>query len=104
VSGAILIIVGVYVAMSVVSFFAYGIDKWKARSGRRRIRERTLLTFDALGGWPGGLVAQRVFRHKTRDPSFRGPFTRIVVIHAIGWMVALGWHATEGGFLGLRFR
>ena len=81
----VVIVLGVYAAMSAVSFCAYGIDKWKARSGRWRIPERTLLTIDALGGWPGGLIGQRVFRHKTQKGSYRNAFILVALIHGAAW-------------------
>ncbi len=45
-----------------VAFAAYWLDKFAARTGRWRTAERTLHLFGLVGGWPGALVAQRVFR------------------------------------------
>ena len=56
--------------MSVLTFFLYGIDKRKARRARRRIPERTLFVFAALGGAAGALLGMRLFRHKTRHGYF----------------------------------
>lgn len=53
-------------SMSLTSFVAYGVDKRWAAIGGRRVRERTLHLLGLLGGWPGGLVARRYFRHKTQ--------------------------------------
>ena len=36
--------------ISVITFFVFGIDKWKAKRGSRRIRERTLFLLAAMGG------------------------------------------------------
>lgn len=56
---------------SLGTFALFGYDKWKAgRDGSRRIAESTLLAASALGGWPGGLLAIMVFRHKSSKPSF----------------------------------
>ncbi len=57
-------------AMSVVSFFLFGLDKRRAVRGAFRIRERTLL-LSALFGGPGALLGMRMFRHKTRKPLFQ---------------------------------
>lgn len=71
----------VYGALSIVTFAAYGIDKAAARGGRRRISEQTLLVVGLFGGWPGGLFAQQLLRHKTRKRSFRRAFWCTVVIN-----------------------
>ena len=67
-------IVFLYIIASVAAFVAYGADKSAARSGRWRTPESTLHVLSLIGGWPGALVAQRVFRHKSRKPSFRAAF------------------------------
>lgn len=56
--------------MSAITFFLYGIDKRRARSGRRRIPERTLFLFAFLGGAAGALVGMRLFHHKTKHTYF----------------------------------
>lgn len=70
-----------YGAMSMVAFAAYATDKTAARSGRRRISEQALLALGLLGGWPGGLLGQQLFRHKTRKRSFRRAFWGTVVVN-----------------------
>lgn len=74
---------------SVVTFSAYGIDKRAATKRRRRIPERTLHTMELLGGWPGALLGQRVFRHKTHKTSYRLVLWGIIALHllAIGWVL-----------------
>jgi hypothetical protein len=37
-----------------------------------------------LGGWPGALVAQRMFHHKSKKASFQSLFRGIVFIHVVG--------------------
>ena len=65
------VIVGIYcLAMSLVTFFAYGIDKLKARSGAWRISEKALLTLGAVGGALGGLIGMKVWHHKTKHGYF----------------------------------
>lgn len=73
----------VYGAASVIAFGAYGIDKGAARRGADRISERTLLALGLVGGWPGALVAQQVFRHKTRKRSFRRAFWATVGVNVL---------------------
>ena len=62
---------GGLLAVNAAAFFLYGLDKWKAVHGRRRIRERTLLFIAAAGGSAGAFLAMRFFRHKTRHVSFQ---------------------------------
>jgi uncharacterized membrane protein YsdA (DUF1294 family) len=75
----------VYAAMSIVTFVAYGVDKRRARQRHWRIPEATLHLLDAACGWPGGLAAQRFFRHKVRKTSFQISFWAIVVLHVAFW-------------------
>jgi uncharacterized membrane protein YsdA (DUF1294 family) len=67
--------------MSVVSFVAYGWDKRQATNGGRRVSERTLHLMAFLGGWPGALIGQRHFRHKTQKVAFRIVFWTLVTSH-----------------------
>ena len=64
-------IAGLYLTASLAAAVAYRVDKSAAQSGRWRTSERTLHVLALLGGWPGALIGQRVFRHKSRKPSFR---------------------------------
>lgn len=66
---------------SCASFIAYWLDKRRAVGGGRRMPERTLHLLAFLGGWPGALLAQRQFRHKTKKVSFRIMFWVVVVLH-----------------------
>ena len=58
-------------AINVLTFATYGIDKWKSRNNKWRIREASLLLLAALGGSVGALVAMHLFRHKTQHKKFR---------------------------------
>jgi len=70
-------------ALSGVTFLAYGFDKRRARRGGRRIPENTLHLMEVLGGWPGALIGQRVFRHKTQKLFFRFVLWLCVVLHLL---------------------
>ncbi len=78
----------VYSVMSVVSLVVYGADKRAAVKGRWRMKERTLHTIDVLGGWPGGLLAQSLFKHKHRKTRFMMVFWASVALHALVWGLA----------------
>ena len=79
--------------MSLLAFLLYGFDKRCAQTGRRRVPENTLHLIAFLGGWPGALAAQRLFRHKTRKLSFQIVFWLLVMLHLgiVGSVVYLGW-------------
>ncbi|HPG76477.1 MAG TPA: DUF1294 domain-containing protein, partial [Rhodoglobus sp.] len=76
-------LVGIYVVTSIVTFAMYGYDKARAKSGRWRVPETTLLLLGLIGGWPGAIVGQVVFRHKTTKESFRNAFWVTVVINVL---------------------
>ncbi len=59
------------VFFSAVTFFAFGIDKGRAKKGQWRIPEKALFTLAALGGGLGGWLGMRIFRHKTKHATFR---------------------------------
>jgi uncharacterized membrane protein YsdA (DUF1294 family) len=63
-----------YLAMSLVCFCSYALDKSAARKGERRTPESTLLMLGLAGGWPGALLAQQWLRHKTVKQPFRQMF------------------------------
>ena len=58
-------------AVNVLTFIVYGVDKWKARRGRWRVPEATLMGLAALGGSVGAWLAMQLFRHKTQKKKFR---------------------------------
>jgi uncharacterized membrane protein YsdA (DUF1294 family)/cold shock CspA family protein len=80
-----------YGLFSGVAFLMYGADKSAAEQGSWRTSESTLHTIALLGGWPGALVARRVFRHKTIKQPFRTIFGFTVIANC----VALAWFVYE---------
>ena len=77
---------------SFLSYLMYWTDKEAARRGAQRIPESTLHLLDLLGGWPGALVAQQQFRHKTAKASFQFAFWCSVLanIAIVAWLVRSG--------------
>ena len=73
----------VVVTLSLVAFVAYGFDKRRAQKGGRRVPENTLHLMALLGGWPGALAGQKVFRHKTQKLSFQIVYWACVALHLI---------------------
>ena len=60
-----------YIIMNLVTFILYGADKAKAKKGKWRIPEKTLLLFAACFGGLGAFLGMTIFRHKTKHTSFR---------------------------------
>jgi uncharacterized membrane protein YsdA (DUF1294 family)/cold shock CspA family protein len=79
-----------YLALSVGTFVAYALDKSASRAGGWRLSESSLLSLGLIGGWPGAIVAQQVFRHKTVKRSFRLVFWLTVVLN-VACFVLLTW-------------
>jgi len=88
-----LIAVGVVAALaSLLSFVLYGFDKRRARLDGQRVPEKRLHALALLGGWPGAMLGQRFFRHKTVKTRFRIIFWMTVACHVatvsgVGWLL-----------------
>ncbi len=84
-----LLVALIYAGMSLIAFFAYGLDKSAARTHRWRTQESTLHLFEFLGGWPGALIAQGSFRHKTRKLGFQIVFWLIIATNlgVLAWLI-----------------
>ena len=73
------------VVINIVTFFVYGLDKWKARRAKWRIREAALLTLAVLGGSVGAWLGMNVWRHKTKHAKFKYGIPIIIILQiAIG--------------------
>ena len=59
------------VTINVVTFFLYGIDKWRAKHSKWRIEESTLLWWAAFGGSIGALLGMKAWHHKTLHRKFK---------------------------------
>ena len=58
------------IGINVLTFLIYGIDKWKAKRGKWRIPEDTLIWLAIAGGSIGALLGMNLFRHKTQHRKF----------------------------------
>jgi uncharacterized membrane protein YsdA (DUF1294 family) len=82
------------VSVNVVTLVLFGYDKHQAIIRGTRIPEAALHIAALLGGSPGALLAQILFRHKTRKHSFRFVFSAIVLLQVV---VIYGyWRYTRG--------
>ena len=64
-------IVYILIGINVLTFFVYGVDKWRAKQGKWRISEATLLMLAVIGGSVGALLGMRIWHHKTMHKKFK---------------------------------
>ena len=76
-------------AINIVAFFAFGIDKLKAKRDKWRIPESTLLSMAVLGGSIGALAGMKVWRHKTLHDKYRIGIPVIIALQiaAVVWWI-----------------
>ena len=84
------------VVINVVTFFVYGIDKWRSTSGRLlptgrkkakkskwRVSEATLLGLAVVGGSIGAWLGMKTWHHKTLHRKFRFGVPLILVVQIV---------------------
>lgn len=69
--------------INVATFLTYGLDKWKAKRSKWRIREVALLTLAVLGGSIGAWLGMIVWHHKTQHKKFKYGIPAIIIVQAI---------------------
>ena len=67
--------------LNVVTFFVFGIDKFKAKKSLWRIPESTLLILAAVGGSVGAYLGMKVWHHKTLHKKFSLGVPAILLLH-----------------------
>lgn len=68
---------------NVLAFLLFAWDKFKSTGPcGNRISEFNLAAIGAVGGWPGGLMAMLLFRHKTAKLSFKLKYALAFVVWA----------------------
>ena len=72
------------IAISVITFLVYFIDKVKAKAKAWRIPEKALLLLSLVGGAFGGGLAMLLFRHKTKHWYFSFVNVLGVILHIVG--------------------
>lgn len=70
------------VIINIITFWVYGLDKWKAKRDSRRISEKTLIFLALAGGSIGAFAGMRVFHHKTQKMKFYLGVPLIFVLQA----------------------
>ena len=81
----IYILLLVYLLLNLMAFIAYGSDKRRARKGKERTPEATLLLWAVVGAI-GAYLGMKFFHHKTRKTKFI-----LVPVLAVVHIVLLAW-------------
>ncbi|WP_296358178.1 DUF1294 domain-containing protein [Ramlibacter sp.] len=68
-------------ALNLLTFLAYAVDKSAAVRGRWRTKEDTLHALSLAGGWAGAGLAQQLLRHKSSKQSFRTAYWLTLAAH-----------------------
>ena len=74
------IIIIYLLVINIATFFTYGIDKWKAKKSKWRIRETSLLALAVLGGSIGAWLGMKVWHHKTMHKKFKYGVPAILIL------------------------
>lgn len=93
------LVIIVYLTSSLLALLLYAYDKSCAMQDTRRVPESTLHLIELLCGWPGALVAQEFFRHKTVKRSFQTSFWSMVTLNLIGLGAYSGIYLFSGELL-----
>lgn len=78
--------------LSLLAYVMYRRDKSAAQRSAQRTPESSLHLLALAGGWPGALIAQHQFRHKTVKQRFQSVFWATVVLNvaAVAWLAGSG--------------
>ncbi|MDO4555076.1 MAG: DUF1294 domain-containing protein [Lachnospiraceae bacterium] len=77
------------IIVNLIAFFAYGLDKYKAKKQLWRIPEATLILLAIIGGSPGAWIGMYVWHHKTKHLKFKLGIPVILLIQLIGiWLIS----------------
>lgn len=68
------------VIINILTFIVYGIDKLKAKKGKWRIPESTLLLLAIIGGSIGAWFGMKVWHHKTMHKKFKYGIPLIIIL------------------------
>lgn len=76
------------IGVNVITFVVYGIDKLKAKKGKWRVPETTLLLLAIVGGSVGAWCGVKVWHHKTMHLKFKYGIPLIMAVQ-VGLLLCL---------------
>lgn len=76
-------------AINLISYIYYGVDKKKAQRGLWRIPEKKLFFLAIIGGSVGSIAGMLHFRHKTKHKTFTVgiPYILILQICIVAYII-----------------
>lgn len=74
------LILYILLCINAITFVIYGIDKYKAKKGKWRIPEATLLMMAVVGGSVGAWTGMKVWHHKTLHKKFHYGIPAILLL------------------------
>jgi len=69
------------IACNALSVIFYGMDKLAAMKQWQRTPEKHFYLLAVCGGWPGSIIGQMIFHHKTSKVSFRRWFYAMMLLN-----------------------
>ncbi len=78
-----------FLALNLLTFIIYGIDKLKAKNAKWRISEATLIFFAIIGGSIGAWLGLQVWRHKTQHKKFYIGIPVILILQVVATIYVL---------------
>lgn len=86
-----------FIAINIITFSVYGIDKLKAKRNKWRVSEATLLWLAVIGGSFGAWAGMKVWHHKTLHKKFRFGVPAIIIAHIAiaSYLLYLWWFSVE---------
>ncbi len=78
-----------FLALNLLTFIIYGIDKLKAKNAKWRISEATLILLAFIGGSIGAWLGLQVWRHKTQHKKFYIGIPVIIILQVVATIYVL---------------
>lgn len=78
-----------FLALNLLTFIIYGIDKLKAKNAKWRISEATLILLAFIGGSIGAWLGLQVWRHKTQHKKFYIGIPVILILQVVATIYVL---------------
>jgi len=77
------------IAINIVAFFLYGVDKYRAKKSQWRVKESTLIWLSVFGGSLGAWLGMKAWHHKTQHAKFKYGVPLILFLQVVlaGWII-----------------